>query len=268
MLFFVTNDDGIDSLGLSALEKIFREHGDVIVIAPCRDNSAVSHSLTMNRPLKVAQISEKKYTVDGTPSDCVAIGLGKIVTKKPDLLISGINAGPNLGDDISYSGTVSAAVEGTMYSIPSMAISLVDKEEGSYAQAAEVAWYLAKRILDKGLPENTLMNVNVPICGDDFTIKVTRQGRRLWENSIQETHDPWGETHYWIGGGTPLMDSGNDTDVQAIEEGFVSVTPIHLDLTNHEGVFHLKDDWKLENENHCFRLSGFPDSANANKSRK
>lgn len=245
MLYFITNDDGISSPGIEALEKVFRGCGEVVVVAPDRDNSAVSHSLTMNRPLRVTPLSKNRYTIDGTPTDCVSIGLGKIVKRKPDLLISGINAGPNLGDDISYSGTVSAAIEGTMYSVPSMAVSLAEREGGDYSRAAEVALFLARKILEKGLPENTLMNVNVPGGSGDWRIRVTRQGRRLWENSIQETLDPWGRRHYWIGGGKPLLDPGVDTDVQAIEEGLVSVTPIHLDLTNHEGVFHLKEDWNL-----------------------
>jgi 5'/3'-nucleotidase len=246
-LILLTNDDGFVSPGLAALRKTIRSLGRVVVIAPDRDNSAVSHSLTMNRPLRVRRLSNTGYTLDGTPTDCVAVGLGKILKKKPDLLISGINSGPNLGDDITYSGTVSAAVEGTMYSIPSMAVSLACEPPYDFTHAAKVAARLAMMILDRGLPENTLMNVNIPgktIAGT----KVTRQGRRLWENSIHETVDPRGRLHYWIGGGTPVRDSALDTDVHAIQTGFISVTPIHLDLTNHEGVFHLRNDWQLEGE--------------------
>lgn len=242
---FVTNDDGIGSEGINALVGALAEIGKVVTIAPDRDNSAVSHSLTMNRPLRVTQQGPDCYAIDGTPTDCVAIGIHKILKTKVDLLVSGINAGPNLGDDISYSGTVSAALEGTMYSIPSMAVSLAG-EKGDYTQAALIASRLARLILRNGLPENTLLNVNIPSCTTIRGTRVTRQGRRIWQNSIQETLDPWGKQYYWIGGGKPIRDSATDTDVHAIEQGFVSVTPIHLDKTNHEGIFHLKEDWQLE----------------------
>lgn len=243
----ITNDDGIYSEGIRILGEALGPLGKVVTIAPDRDNSAVSHSLTMNRPLKVKKNSPAHFCVDGTPADCVAIGIHKILENKPSLLISGINAGPNLGDDISYSGTVSAALEGTMYSIPSMAVSLAGT--GNYARAAKYAAELAALILEKGLPENTLLNVNIPGDKKVRGIRVTRQGRRLWQDSIQETFDPWGNKFYWIGGGTPIGDSATDTDVHAIKAGYVSITPIHLDKTNHEGIFHLKDDWGLEREN-------------------
>ncbi len=244
----VTNDDGIDSPGIKALAQALAKIGQIITIAPDRDNSAISHSLTMNRPLLLKKISPESYSLEGTPTDCVAIGIHKILKTKPDLLVSGINAGPNIGDDISYSGTVSAAVEGTMYSIPSMAVSLAGKEL-DYSNAAAIAAKMAAIVLTKGLPENTLLNVNIPSDKKIKGIRVTRQGRRLWQDSIQEVYDPWGKMFYWIGGGSPIKDSATDTDVHAIEQGYVSVTPIHLDKTNHEGIFHLKDDWLLEKGN-------------------
>ncbi len=244
--FLITNDDGIQSPGLEALVQALSSIAECMVIAPDRDNSAVSHSLTMNRPLRVTKLKDNVYTLDGTPTDCVAIGLNKIVGQKPDLLVSGINPGPNLGDDISYSGTVSAAVEGTMYGIPSLAVSLAGEAPYDFTNAAELAAKLAKQILKQGLPKDTLLNANVPQAGSIKGIKVTRQGRRLWNNAIQETRDPWGRKHYWIGGGTPSPDSGEDTDVYAVNNGYVSVTPIHLDLTNHLGVDHLKREWQLE----------------------
>ncbi len=161
-LIMITNDDGIDSPGLKALQKAMAALGRTVVVTPERDNSAVSHSLTMHRPLRINRISEDIYTLDGTPTDCVAIGLGKLLKEKPDLLVSGINAGPNLGDDISYSGTVSAAIEGTMYGIPSMALSLAADPPYDYTLAMRVAASLAERILANRLPENTLLNVNIP----------------------------------------------------------------------------------------------------------
>ena len=242
----LTNDDGYDSEGIRAVAKTLRELGRVIMVAPAHDNSAVSHSLTMHRPLRVRQIEKDIIAIDGTPADCVAIGLQKLLDEKPALLVSGINNGPNLGDDISYSGTVSAAIEGTMYSIPSLAFSMAQKTE-DYACGALIAAQLAELVLQRGLPENTLLNINIPLGPKAEGIRVTRQGRRLWRDSIQETIDPWGERLYWIGGGSPVADSATDTDVQAIAEGYVSITPIHLDKTNHEGVIHLKKDWQLEN---------------------
>lgn len=246
--FLITNDDGIHSPGLEALAQALSTLANCVVIAPDRDNSAVSHSLTMNCPLRVTRINEGFYTLDGTPTDCVAIGLNKIVKQKPDLLVSGINPGPNLGDDISYSGTVSAAVEGTMYSIPSLAVSLAGDAPYDFTNPAKIAAKLAKQILKQGLPKDTLLNVNVPSGSSVSRMKVIRQGRRLWDNAIQETLDPWGRKHYWIGGGTPYPDSRKDTDVYAIQNGFISVTPIHLDLTNHPGIDHLKKEWGLEEE--------------------
>lgn len=244
--FLITNDDGIHSPGLEALVQALSSLAECMVIAPDRDNSAVSHSLTMNRPLRVSKIRDGFYSINGTPTDCVAIGLKKIIKQKPDLLISGINPGPNLGDDISYSGTVSAAVEGTMYGIPSLAVSLAGEEPYDFTTAADIAAKLAKLILKQGLPQNTLLNTNVPAVDSIRGMKVTRQGRRLWENAIQETKDPWGRKHYWIGGGTPYSDPGKDTDVYTVSKGYISVTPIHLDLTNHQGIELLKNEWRLE----------------------
>ena len=242
-LFLITNDDGIQSPGLEALVQALSRQGECLVIAPDRDNSAVSHSLTMNRPLRVTKLKDGFYTLDGTPTDCVAIGLNKIIRHKPDLLVSGINPGPNLGDDISYSGTVSAAVEGTMYGIPSLAVSLAGEAPYDFTKAADIAAKLAKQVLQQGLPKDTLLNANIPQTDSIKGIKVTRQGRRLWDNAIQETCDPWGRKHYWIGGGTPSPDSGKDTDGYAVNNGYFSVTPIHLDLTNHQGVEHLKNEF-------------------------
>ena len=247
-LFLITNDDGIHSPGIAVLAEVLSRIAECVVIAPDRDNSAVSHSLTMNRPLRVTRLKDGFYTLDGTPTDCVAIGLKKIIKQRPDLLVSGINPGPNLGDDISYSGTVSAAVEGTMYGVPSLAVSLAGNAPYDFSHAAETASKLAKLILEQGLPKNTLLNANIPAERPARGIKITRQGRRLWDNAIQETRDPRGRKHYWIGGGTPSPDSGKDTDVYAVSKGYISVTPIHLDLTNHQGIEHLRKEWLLEKE--------------------
>ncbi|THB76959.1 MAG: 5'/3'-nucleotidase SurE [Desulfobulbaceae bacterium] len=245
-IILITNDDGIHSSGLAALKSALTPLGRVITVAPDRDNSAISHALTMDRPLRIQQVETDTYCVNGTPTDCVALGLNKILEAKPDLLVSGINLGPNLGDDISYSGTVSAAIEGTMYSIPSMAVSAAGREPYDFARAEKIIRTLSLKVMDYGLPANTLMNINVPNIAHLEGIKVTRQGRRLWKQPVQEIADPRGRTFYWIGGGTPLLDGGRGTDVEAINNNYISVTPIHLDLTNHEGISFFKEDLGIE----------------------
>jgi 5'-nucleotidase len=243
----VTNDDGVYAPGIRALHDAVRHLGRAVILAPERDKSAVSHSLTMNRPLRVRQLEEDVYTLDGTPTDCVTIGTNKILPEKPDLLVSGINPGPNLGDDISYSGTVSAAIEGTMYGIPSLAFSLTGEAPFDFETAAGVAWKLASMAMQFGLPEKTLLNINIPqLRPEDIKgIRFTSQGRRIYQNAIQETYDPWGRKHYWIGGGTVQWSGGEDTDEKALSEGYISVTPIQLDLTNHEGRHYLQRHWKM-----------------------
>jgi 5'-nucleotidase len=242
----ITNDDGIHSPGLQTLKKALLPLGRVVIVAPDRDNSAISHALTMNRPLRLTELGEDVYTLDGTPTDCVAVALGKLFDHPPDLLVSGINNGPNIGDDISYSGTVSAAIEGTMYAVDSIAVSMAGDAPIDFSPAEPIIRNLAATVIKNGLPANTLMNVNIPANREFKGIKVTRQGRRIWKQALHEVRDPRGRVYYWIGGGTPLLDSGPDTDVQAIGEGYVSISPIHLDLTNHEGIILFKEDLQLE----------------------
>ena len=196
----LTNDDGVHAPGLQILFSKVQKLGSPVIIAPDRDNSAASHSLTMNRPLRVRELEKDIYSIDGTPTDCVTIGVGKILAKKPDLLISGINPGANLGDDVSYSGTVSAAIEATMLGIPSIAMSLALSDDAPlhYEAAAEFGVKLAALILERGLPRDTLLNVNVPNTTSDKIsgVAFTRRGRRLYEDAIKETFDPWGYA-YW-----------------------------------------------------------------------
>ncbi|NLX18077.1 MAG: 5'/3'-nucleotidase SurE [Desulfobulbus sp.] len=246
-LILVTNDDGVYSPGLRALHEAVSSLGTAVIVAPDRDNSAVSHALTMNRPLRVTQLAAQTYSVDGTPTDCVTIAINKVLSRKPDLLVSGINPGANLGDDISYSGTVSAAIEGTMYDIPSLAFSLAGQPPYDFEVTAAVAWKLAAMALSMHLPPSSLLNINIPplSAGEIQGIRFTRQGRRLYRDAIQETFDPWGRKHYWIGGGTVHWYGGEDTDEQAVRNGYISVTPIQLDLTNHEGLEFLEEQWKM-----------------------
>jgi len=245
-LILLTNDDGIMAPGLVALARALAELGRVVVIAPERDNSAASHSLTMRRPLLVREDGPDRFAIDGTPADCVIVGVGKLLATRPDLLVSGINPGPNLGDDISYSGTVSAAIEATMLGIPALAVSLAVGEDGlDFAPAAACAARLAAMVLQHGLPPDTLLNINVPgrPTAEIIGVRFTRQGRRKYDGAIQETSDPWNRKHYWIGGGIPVLDEGADTDVQAVVAGWVSVTPLHLDRTNHDALAFLTRSW-------------------------
>ena len=246
-LILVTNDDGVHAPGIRALFEAVSSLGEAVIVAPERDNSAVSHALTMHRPLRVFELSPQIFTIDGTPTDCVTIAVNKILNRKPDLLVSGINPGPNLGDDISYSGTVSAAIEGTMYDIPSLAFSLGGAPPHIFEVAAGVAWKLASLALAWHLPPGTLLNINIPPlpAGQIAGIRFTRQGRRIYKDAIQETFDPWGRKHYWIGGGTVHWSGGTGTDEEAVRDGYISVTPIHLDLTNHLGLGYLSREWKM-----------------------
>lgn len=249
-VILVTNDDGVHSGGLYALFKAMQELGDAYIVAPDRERSAVSHALTLHRPLKVTETADRVYSVNGTPTDCVALAVHKILPKKPDLVASGINRGANLGDDVTYSGTVSAAIEGTILGVPSFAISLVGNRPYLYETAAPFAKEVARHILDKSLPYDTLLNVNVPNVEPERIkgIKFTRQGKRVYDNAIQEILSPWGDKHYWIGGGNPYWEHGEDMDMQAVNDGYVSITPIHLDLTNYEALAYLKSIWKTTND--------------------
>lgn len=243
-VILVTNDDGVHSPGLLSLYTAMQELGDTYIVAPDRERSAVGHALTLHRPLKVEEIRKHVYSVNGMPTDCVAIGINKILPGKPDFVVSGINKGANLGDDLTYSGTVSAAMESTIMGIPSFAMSLsVRKAPFHFDTAANIALKIGKYVLENSLPYDTLLNVNVPDVPihDIREIKLTRQGKRIYDDSIQETFDPNGKKHYWIGGGKPYWERGEDTDIQAIEDNCVSITPIHLDLTNYEALKFLKD---------------------------
>lgn len=249
-LILVTNDDGVHSPGLIALIKAMKGLGDVRVAAPDRERSAAGHSLTLHRPLRAEEIRENVWAVNGTPTDCVALAVVKILDKKPDLIVSGINRGSNLGDDITYSGTVSAAMEGTILGVPSMAVSLYldGKMPLHYDSAGIYAAEAAKYILDNSLPYDTLLNLNVPNLPkkDIKGTKFTRQGKRVYDSSIQEVLSPQGEKHFWIGGGKPFWEHGEDTDITAVIDGYVSITPVHLDLTNYEAIGFLRARWQNE----------------------
>ncbi|NOZ25989.1 MAG: 5'/3'-nucleotidase SurE [Nitrospirae bacterium] len=247
-IILVTNDDGIQSEGLMALYRAMQEIADAYIVAPDREKSAVSHALTMHRPLRVEKVKERMYTVNGTPTDCVVVAVEKVLPEKPVMVISGINRGANLGDDITYSGTVSAAIEGTIFGIPSVAVStpFTEEKEICFETAAGFSRRLVRFVLEGGLPPDTLLNVNVPDLPEAEIkgVKFTRQGKRVYDNAIHETFDPWGRKHFWIGGGTPSWEEGNDTDFSAVTSGYISITPIHLDLTNYEALAYLRENWR------------------------
>lgn len=244
-LILVTNDDGVFSPGIQVLAAAMQSIGRPVIVAPERDNSAVSHSLTMTRPLRVKKLEADIYTLDGTPADCVILGIDKILLHKPDLIVSGINNGGNLCEDIGYSGTVSAAIEGTMLGVPSIAVSMPGDGPLHYETAGVVAGNIARLVLKNGLPPDTLLNINVPNCAsaDDLQVVFTRQGKRVYSDVVKETSDPWGREHFWIGGGTPSWDKSHGTDSYEVMAGKISVTPIHLDLTNYGALEYLRKEW-------------------------
>jgi 5'-nucleotidase len=236
----VTNDDGIYSEGLRKLADACRVHGDVTIVAPDREQSAASHALTLNRPLRLLQIQKDEWIVDGTPTDCVNLAVLKMFKHaRPDLVVSGINFGPNLGDDVTYSGTISAAFEGALLNIPSIAFSALVGEQFSFDRCAELAGELTRIALVEHRDPRVVLNVNFP-NGEFAGVKITQLGRRIYSEGVIERKDPRGRTYYWIGGDPPTWHPGEGTDFEAIQAGFVSITPLHLDLTHHPSIPRLK----------------------------
>ena len=246
MKLLVTNDDGILSEGIRALADSLSVLGEVWVVAPDRERNAVSHALTLHRPLRITAISPQNYAINGTPADCVNIGIHFLLPEKPNLVISGINKGANLGNDINYSGTVAAAVEGTLMGVPSFAISLAGEHCFDFQPAARFALRVARFILDKGLPPHTVLNVNVPDSGgkevDQYAF--TAQDTQARTNTIEEKTDPRGGLYYWIGriheGSEGDADNGT-SDLLTIRQKIISVTPLLIDRTHNS---FLEDGFK------------------------
>lgn len=248
MAILLSNDDGVASEGLRALQATLASLDEVWVVAPDRDQSAVSHSLTLQRPLRIEEVGLRTFAVDGTPTDCVNLALNGILRERPRLVISGINRGANLGDDITYSGTVSAAMEGTLLGVPGIAVSLVGTDRFDFTAAAEFTRRLATRLLRDPLPPDTLLNVNVPElpAAEIKGFALTRQGKRRYGDAIVEKVDPRGKKYYWIGGNQLDFVDAEGTDFSAVQRGLISVTPLHLDLTHYqslERLQHLKVQW-------------------------
>ncbi len=233
----LTNDDGIQSPGLRALFEVLGTLGPVRVVAPDRERSAVGHALTLHKPLRANQVEEGWYAVDGTPTDCVNLGVHGLLKQVPDLVVSGINRGANLADDITYSGTVAAAMEGALMGVPSIAVSLnrLDDPPELLQETARIALELARQALQEGLPPDTFLNLNTP-ASSARGVRLTVQGRRHYSDQVFPKIDPRGRTYYWLGGSERAFESLPGSDSQALEEGYASVTPLHLDLTNHRSL--------------------------------
>ena len=244
MRILVSNDDGYLARGINALADALAQIADVVVVAPDRNQSGASSSLTLHAPLRVREVGADRYFVNGTPSDCVHLALSGFLDYDPDIVVSGVNHGANLGDDVIYSGTVAAAMEGRFLGLPAIAVSLVGRDGDHFETAARVATDLVARLQASPLPSDLMLNVNVPdVPYDELNgARVTRLGFRHRSEHVVKTADPRGQTIYWIGPAGPGQDAGPGTDFEAIESGAVAVTPLKVDLTRHESLVEL-DAW-------------------------
>ncbi|HEX8943920.1 MAG TPA: 5'/3'-nucleotidase SurE [Gemmatimonadaceae bacterium] len=240
MRFLITNDDGILALGIECLCAAAEPLGEVTVVAPDREQSATSHSLTLHHPLRPIRRGERRWQVDGTPTDCVMLAIEALMPERPDFVLSGVNHGQNMGEDVLYSGTVAAAMEGLALGVPSIAISFAGgdlrADVTQLREQVKVLTPLLKHLTSlPTFPGNTLFNVNLPPLTADAVkgVKLTRLGRRVYSQSVAPMKDPWGREIYWIGGGEISWSGEENSDFRAIDDGYVSVTPLHLDLTHH-----------------------------------
>jgi 5'-nucleotidase len=247
----VSNDDGIDAPGIYSLVQELRKVATVTVVAPDKQQSAVGHAITMNYPLRAVPFRKNDeffgYAVEGTPADAVKLGVKFLLKDKPDLVISGINHGSNAAINILYSGTVSAATEGTILGIPSIAVSLTTHQEADFSYAARFVSRLALIVVQRGLPEGTLLNVNVPAVpeSDIRGVRVTHQGSSKWDDTFDVRRDPANREYFWLTGKMAITDEDPDADVIAIQNNFISITPIHYDLTDRETLEGMKQ-WGLK----------------------
>ncbi|MEA3247307.1 MAG: 5'/3'-nucleotidase SurE, partial [Gemmatimonadota bacterium] len=225
--------------------------GEVYVVAPDREQSATSHSLTLHHPLRPVQLDGRRWQVDGTPTDCVMLAIEALLPQRPDFVLSGVNHGPNMGEDVLYSGTVAAAMEGLALGVPSIAVSFAGRQGGGSAadfdsHVAPLSALLGHLLSLPSFPRDTLLNVNIPPvpAGQVRGVKLTRLGRRVFSDSIARMKDPWGKPIYWIGGGSVTWSEGEGTDVDAIRGGYISVTPLHLDITHQARLEDAERWWK------------------------
>jgi 5'-nucleotidase len=251
MRVLCSNDDGILARGLECLERAARPLGDVWVVAPDREQSATSHSLTLHHPLRPVQLGERRWQVDGTPTDCVMLAIETLLPARPDFVLSGINHGPNMGEDVLYSGTVAAAMEGLALGVPSIAVSFAGRLLRSDDHLLDDHVETLSRLLQHltslpKFPADTLLNVNLPNvpAKDVKGVKLTRLGRRVFSDSLQKMKDPWGREIFWIGGGSVAWSGSEDSDFRAVKDGYISVTPLHLDLTARDRLDDSEQWWQ------------------------
>lgn len=255
-LILVCNDDGIDAPGIWALAAAMDSLGDVYVVAPIDEQSAVGHAITVREPVRArpwpfetpsGEVSA--YAVTGTPADCIKLAVNQLLPRRPELVVSGINRGPNTAVNVIYSGTVSAATEASILGIDAVAFSLCDWDAADYETAGRYAWRIARHVLQQGLPPGILLNVNIPdVPADDIRgLVVTRQARSRWEESFVERVDPFERPYYWLSGQFVNLDEGENTDLAAVEQGWISITPIQHDLTAHEHIAELQT-WSWDDE--------------------
>lgn len=232
-----TNDDGIHAAGLGLLAEAASRLGDVTIVAPDRQQSASSHSLTLHRPLRATVAGDGRHVIDGTPTDCVLIAVNQLLDAAPDIVLSGVNHGPNMGEDVLYSGTVAAAMEGTILGIPAVAVSFRGDDEEMLSGYGSILESLLETLIGRDrFPAETFFNVNLPSipARDVKGVLVTTLGRRVYADSLTRREDPAGREYYWIGGGVSRWSGRDDSDFRAVDSGYISITPLHLDLTNYD----------------------------------
>jgi len=250
MRILITNDDGINAPGVYALYEEMKKVGEISIVAPDTEQSAIGHAITLSNPLRIREVhrdgSFYGYSVNGTPADCVKLGVTTIFKEHPDMVISGINLGPNLGVDVIYSGTVSAATEGTILGIPSIAISLATRKEPDYSFAAAFTRNLCLKVKEKGLPAGILLNVNIPAVPSHKIkgVRITRQGNARFRDTFEKRMDPRGNIYYWLTGEVWEEEEDKETDSKAVSDNYISITPIHFDLTSYQSISWLKE-WDI-----------------------
>lgn len=246
-LILLTNDDGIDAQGLAALEKALQPLGEVWTVAPATEQSAISHKITLWEPVRIQQHGERRFAVTGSPADCVFVALAKVLERKPDLCVSGVNHGANLGDDVFYSGTVAGAREAALSDIPSIAVSLASYRSRNFDAAAALAQRVAAGILERGLPRGVMLNLNVPReASASSEIHVTKLGRRYYGKNVVEKKDPREKTYFWIGGSELGFDDIPGSDCNGVARDQVTLSPIQLDPTHYRFMKELQNWSELE----------------------
>ena len=238
MHLLLSNDDGIHAIGLKLLAEALAPLGKISVVAPNRNRSAASNSLTLERPIRAQQVADNWYSVDGTPTDCVHLAITGLLKDEPDIVVSGINEGANLGDDVIYSGTVAAAIEGRFLGLPAVAISSTSFQPKFMPDAAEISYALISKLTKTTLPSDVIINVNIPDIDKNNLagVQTTRLGNRHKAEPVVEAQDPRGKPIYWVGAAGPEQDAGVGTDFYAVNNNFVSISPLHLDLTHYQSM--------------------------------